>query len=140
VVVAVPLIWMMQMAFDEIVGVTAVRNRFMSATSPMRVLTIMRTTRMSRGASGRIRATLCQGMFIHMPLMGTVKMPLMQIIDVTFVFDCSMPAARTMGMRVLIMGFVVAHLNCFLPITRFWVERCDLGRVQIHPRSHEREN
>ena len=102
---------MMQMAFDEIVGVTAVRDRLMSATGPMSVLTVMRSTRMSRGASGRIRATLRQGMFIHMPLMGTVKMPLMQIIDVTFVFDGSMPAARIVRMGVLIMGFVVAHLS-----------------------------
>lgn len=92
-VVAVPLVWMMQMAFDEIVGVTAVRDRLMPATGPMSVLTVMRTTRMSRGASGRIRATLRQGMFIHMPLVGTVKMPLMQIIDVAFMFDRGVPAA-----------------------------------------------
>jgi hypothetical protein len=38
------------------------------------------------------------------------------------------------------MRFVVAHFNCLLLITRFWVERRDLGRLQIHPRSHEREN
>jgi hypothetical protein len=93
VVVAVPLIWTMQMAFDEIVGVAAVRNRFMSATSPMRVLTVMRSARMTRGASGRIRATLRQGMFVDMPLVGAVKMPFMQIIDVTFVFDGGVPAS-----------------------------------------------
>jgi hypothetical protein len=93
VVVAVPLIWMMQMAFDEIVSVTAVWDRLMSATGPMSVLTVMRSTRMTRGASGRIRATLRQGMFIHMPFVGTVKMPLMQIIDVAFMFDRGVPAA-----------------------------------------------
>jgi hypothetical protein len=32
-------------------------------------------------------------MFIHMPLVGAVKMPLMQIIDVAFVFDRGVPAA-----------------------------------------------
>jgi hypothetical protein len=93
VVVAVPLIWMMHVAFDEIVGVTAVRNRLMSATGPMSVLTVVRTARMSRGTSGRIRATLRQGMFIHVPLVGTVKMPLMQIVDVTFMSDGGVPAA-----------------------------------------------
>lgn len=86
-VIAVPLVRMMQVAFDEMVGVAAVRNRFMSATSPMSVLTVVRTTRMSRGTSGRIRATLRQGMFIHMPLVSTVKMPVMQMVDVAFVFD-----------------------------------------------------
>jgi hypothetical protein len=92
-VVAVPLIWMMQMAFDEIVGMTAVRDRLMSATGPMSVLSVMRSTRVSRGASGRIRATLGQAMFINVPLVGTVKMPLMQIIDVAFMFDRGVPAA-----------------------------------------------
>ena len=92
-VIAVPLVRMMQVAFDEMVGVAAVRNRFMSATSPMSVLAVVRTTRMSRGTSGRIRATLRQGMFIHMPLMGTVKMSFMQIIQMTFVFNSSVPAA-----------------------------------------------
>ncbi len=92
-VIAVRLVPMMQVAFDEIVGVAAVRNRFMSATSPMRMLAVVRATRMSRGARGRIRATLRQRMFIHMPLVSTVKMPIMQIVDVTFVFDGGVPAA-----------------------------------------------
>ena len=92
-VIAVPLVRMMQVAFDEMVGVAAVRNRFMSAASPMSVLTVVRTTRMSRGTSGRIRGTLRQGMFIHMPLVSTVKMPVMQIVDVTFVFDGGVSAA-----------------------------------------------
>jgi hypothetical protein len=93
VVIAVPLVRMMQMAFDEIVGVAAMRNRFMSASSPVRVLAIMRTTGVSRGTSRRIRAALRQSMFIDMPLMGTVKMPVVQIVDVAFVFDRGVPAA-----------------------------------------------
>jgi hypothetical protein len=93
VVIAVALVRMVQMVFDEIVGVAAMRNRFMSASGPVRVLVVMRSARMSRGTSGRIRATLRQGMFIDMPFVGTVKMPLMQIIDVTFVFDGGVPAA-----------------------------------------------
>jgi hypothetical protein len=32
-------------------------------------------------------------MFIHMPLVSTVKMPVMQIVDVTFVFDGGVSAA-----------------------------------------------
>ena len=92
-VIAVPLVRMMHVTFYEIVGVAAVGNRFMSATSPMSVLAVVRTTRMSRSTRGRIRATLRQGMFIHMPLVSTVKMPVMQIIDVTFVFDGGVPAA-----------------------------------------------
>ena len=114
VVVAVPLVGMMKVSFHEIVFMTAVRNRFMSATSPMRVLTVMRAAGMSRGTSSGIRATLRQGVFIHMPLVGTVKVPVMQIVDVTFVLYADMPAARTVSVGVLIMRFVIAHRTCLL--------------------------
>jgi hypothetical protein len=111
-----PLVGMMKMSFHEIVFVTAVRNRFMSAASAMRVLTVMRAARMSGGTSGRIRTTLRQGVFIHMPLVGTVKMPVMHIVDVTFVLNRYMPAAWTVSMRVLIVRFVVAHLSHLLQL------------------------
>ena len=110
-IVAVPLVRMMKVSLHEIVFVTAVRNRFMSASSPVRMLTVVRTARMSRGTGGRIRATLRQGMLVHMPLMRTVKMPIVHIIDVTFMFDGGMPTAWTMRMRVLIMRFVIAHFR-----------------------------
>jgi len=58
-------------------------------------------------------------MFVHVPLVGAVKMSVMQIIEVTFVFDGSVPAARTMYMGVLIVRFVVAHLSWLLPSRGF---------------------
>jgi hypothetical protein len=108
-VVAVPSIWMMHVAFDDVVGMTAVRYRLMSATGTMSVLTVVRSARMSRGASGWIRATLRQGMLIDVPLVSTMKMPLMQIVDVTFVFNRGVPAAWTVRMGMLVVRFVVAH-------------------------------
>ncbi len=78
------------------------------------MLAVVRTARMSGGARGRIRPALRQGVFIDMTLVGTVKMPIMQIIDVTFVFDGGMPAARTVCMGVLIVRFVGAHRGCLL--------------------------
>jgi len=63
-----PLVGMMKMSLHEIVFVTAVRNRFMSAASSMRMLTVMRAARMSGGACGRIRTTLRQTVFVHVPL------------------------------------------------------------------------
>lgn len=43
-IVAVPLVRMVQMAFDEIVGVAAMWNCFVSTTSPVRVLGVVLTT------------------------------------------------------------------------------------------------
>jgi hypothetical protein len=45
-VIAVPLVRMVQVAFDEIVGVAAVRYRLVSASRAMSVLTIVRSTPM----------------------------------------------------------------------------------------------
>ena len=82
------------------------------------MLAVVRTARMSRGARGRIRATVGQTVFIHMTLVGTVQMPIMQIVDVTFMFDGGMAAAWTVRMCVLTVGFVRAHLGCLL----FWAD------------------
>ena len=45
-VVAVPLMRVMQVTFDEIVGVAAVRDRLVAAAWPMIVLIVMRSTPM----------------------------------------------------------------------------------------------
>jgi len=59
----------------------------MSASRPVRVLGVVRIAGMSRGAGRWIRAAIGQGVFIDMPLMTAVKMPVVQIIDVALVFD-----------------------------------------------------
>jgi hypothetical protein len=82
------------------------------------MLAVVRTARMSRGARGRIRSAVGQGMFIHMTLVGTVQMPIMQIIDMTFMFDGGMPAVWTVRMGVLLMRFVGAHRGCLLFLGR----------------------
>jgi hypothetical protein len=131
VIVAMPLMRMMQVAFDEIVGVAAVRNRLMSATWPMSVLVVVRSTPMRRRTSGWIRAALRQCMFVDVTLMGAVKMSFVQIVDVTFMFDRGMAAAWTVSMGMLVMCFVVAHVTCLLPIVSFSVDECDTDRLEV---------
>jgi hypothetical protein len=116
VIVAMSFVRMTKVSSHEIVFMTTMRNRFMSATSTMQVLGVMSAARMSRGTGGWIRSTLRQCMFIDVPLVGAVKMSVMQIVDVTFVFDRGVAAAWTMRMGVLVMRFVVAHVSCLLPI------------------------
>ena len=71
------------------------------------MLAVVRTACVRRGA--RIRAAVGQTVFINMTLMGAVKMPVVQIVDVTFVLDGGMAASWTVCMCVLIVGFVGAH-------------------------------
>ena len=49
-IVAVPVIGVMQMSLHEIVFVTAVRNFFVTAAGAVSMLAVMRPARMSRGA------------------------------------------------------------------------------------------
>jgi hypothetical protein len=110
-VVTVPLVRMVQVSFHKIIRVAAVRNRLMPAVCPMRVFPFMCSAAVIRSTSGWIGTTLTQSMFIHMSLMGAMKMSVVQIIDVTFVIDCSVAATGTMRMGVLIVRFVIAHLR-----------------------------
>jgi len=70
-------------------------------------------------------------MFVHVTLMSAVKMSFVQIVDVTFMFDCGMAATWTVSMGVLVMCFVVAHLTCLLPIVSFSIDGCDADRLQV---------
>jgi hypothetical protein len=93
VIVAVPLVRVMQVAFHEIVGMATVRNRFMSAAAAMSVFRVVRSAGVVRRAGGRIRTTLGQGMFIHVLRVDVVKVSIVQIIDVTFMLDRSVSAS-----------------------------------------------
>jgi hypothetical protein len=84
---------MMEVPVDEIVGVAAVRNRFMSTISRVSVFSVVGATGVSRGTSRRIPATFRQRVFINVPFVRVVKMAVMQIIDVTFVFNGNVSAS-----------------------------------------------
>ena len=68
-----------------------------------------------------------------MILVGAVKMPVVQIIDMAFVFDRRMAASGAVGMTVPIVRFVSAHFGCLLPITSFFWAR--MGRTDRDVRS-----
>lgn len=97
-VVAVPLMRMMQMAFHQIIGMATVRNGFVSAACAVRMFPVMRSTRMAWSTGRRIGASLRQSVLIHMSSMGTVKVPIVQIVNVPFMFDRGVSAAGSMRM------------------------------------------
>ena len=87
------LMLMMQVSADEIIGVAAVRDRFMSTVSRVSMFSVVGSAGVSRRTSRGIRATFGQRVFIYMPFVGIVKMAVMQIIDVALVFNSSVSAA-----------------------------------------------
>jgi hypothetical protein len=110
-VIAMALVGMMQTTFHEIIGVASMRNRLMSAAGAMGVFGVVFATRMAGGASGRIRTTFGEAVFVYMALVGTVEMSLVQVIDMTLVPDPGVSAPGAMCMRMLLVRFVLAHFN-----------------------------
>lgn len=96
-IVAVIAVLMVQTAVDDIVGMIAVRNRFMTAVCAVN----MPFAAVNRMAAVRIEGVDTQTVFIVMPIVFMMKMAVMQIIDMPFVLDGSMTAARTVNMRVI---------------------------------------
>jgi hypothetical protein len=92
VVIAVPLVRVMQVAFHKIVGMTAVRNRFVATAAAMSVFRVVRSTGVARRTSGRVQAALGQSMFIHVFRVDVVKVSIVQIIDVPFMLDSGVSA------------------------------------------------
>jgi hypothetical protein len=92
-VVAVPLVRVVQMAFHKIVSMAAMRNRFMTAAAAMRVFRVVRSAGMARRAGGRIRAALAKSMLIHVSGVCVVQMAVVQIIDVIFMLNRSVSAS-----------------------------------------------
>ena len=78
VVVAMPLMYMVQMARDEVVGMIAVGNRFMSAAAAVLVTAIVTAAGVSAAALRRILGIHIELMFIHMVAMHKVHVPIVK--------------------------------------------------------------
>jgi hypothetical protein len=97
-VVAMPLMRMMQVALHQIIGVVTVRDGFVSAPCAVGMFTVMLSACMAWGTGRRVRAALLQSMLIYVSSVRAVKVPVVQIVNVSFVFDPGVPTAGTMRM------------------------------------------
>jgi hypothetical protein len=111
VIIAVPVVRVMQMTIDEIVDMIAVGDRFMPAARAMHVSRLMAAAHMVRRAAIRIDRRDRQHMFVHMAAMHVMQMPIMKIVDMTVVLHSRMPAARAMlmGMVGVMWLFAIRH-------------------------------
>jgi hypothetical protein len=108
-IVAMAVVRMVEVPFDEVVRVIAVRDRFMTAVGPMNVAAFMRAAIVLGGAAVRILFVHIQHVFIGMIPVHVVQMPVMEIIGVIVVNDRHMTAIGTMHMVVTGVFFTFAH-------------------------------
>ena len=92
--------WMVQAAVDEIVGVIAMRNRFMAASRAVAMRRIMTAAAMFRAAAVRVGGTDFDDVLLEVPVIWVLQLPGIQVIQVPFVANRKMATAGTMHVRM----------------------------------------
>lgn len=100
-IVAVIAVRMVQVAVHQVIDMIAVRNCLVAAAGAVPVAFFVMAAVMTRRATGRVRAADCQGMLLDAAGSHVVQMPVVQVIDVAFVPDRRVTAARAVLMSVI---------------------------------------
>lgn len=90
-----------QTAVDDVVDVIAVRYGFVATTFAVNVA----VAAVNRMAAVRIGFIDTQGVFVVVAVVLMVQVPVVQIIDVAFVFDGSVSAVCAVNVVMMFVGF-----------------------------------
>lgn len=108
-IVAVVAVRMVQVALDEVVHVVAVRHSFVAAARAMLVVGGMGLTVVVRSACVGILRAHFDRMLVIVALMGVMEVAVVQIVDVTVVFDSGVSAAGAVDMFMVLMDYMFGH-------------------------------
>lgn len=103
VIVAMPVVNMMQVAVNQVVGVISMRHLGMAASWTMHVVFWVAAAIMRRRASVWVVLVYADHMFLDVPGMGVMQMPVVQVISMAFVQDGNVSAPDLMHMVVVLM-------------------------------------
>jgi hypothetical protein len=109
VVVAVRAVLIVQVPVDQVVGVVSVRYRFVAAGGAMFVGVVVGVAAVAAVAVLRIRARDPEDVFVDVCLVDMVQVPVVEIVDVSFVQYGGVPASGRVRMRVLVVCRVLGH-------------------------------
>jgi hypothetical protein len=102
-IIAMVVMWMMEVAIDQVVDMLAMRHGFMAAVRPMYMFLRMACASMFRRAVFRIGCGYVYHMLIDMAAVRVMQMPVMQVIDVPVVHDTGMATFGAMRMSMIFM-------------------------------------
>jgi hypothetical protein len=104
-VVAVAVVLMVQVAIDQVIDMVAVRDRGVSASRSVHVVSRVGRADMSAGAGGWVMSRDLQDMLFDHPVECRVmQVSIVEVVDMSIMFDCRMPAVFSVDM---VMVFVV---------------------------------
>ena len=100
-VVAVPVVWVVEMSIDQVADVIAVGDGFMAAARPMNVAILMTSTVVTGSAMGRVSVVHFDLALIDVVAVGSVEVTVVQVADVIAVLDGGMTTIGAVGMGMV---------------------------------------
>ncbi len=111
VIVAVPVVRVMQMPTHQIVDVAAVRDRLMPAVRAVHVRGVVLAAVMPGCTVGRVLRPDLKCVLVYVVAVGMVQMPVVKVVDMALMLHGGMPAPRTMLMLVAGMDVVLGIIH-----------------------------
>jgi hypothetical protein len=108
-IIAMPIMRVMQMSVHQIIDMITMRNCLMSASESMDMALIMAATRVLSGTRVRIGGAYRNDVLINMALMRMMQVSIMQVVDVAFMHYRPMSAMRAMFMRMVFVNIAGSH-------------------------------
>lgn len=124
-VVAVTVVAVMKVALDDIVGVIAVRNSFVTAAGTMYVI--------SSVTCAAVTGAAIEMMLINVIAVLMMKMSIMKVVYVVTVLDGGMSAGVGMLVVMLVVCLTVAHY-----VLRFLCDYEFENRFRFHSQANDR--
>jgi hypothetical protein len=111
VIVAVPVVRVMQMPTHQIVDVAGVRDRLMPAVRAMHVRGVVLAAVMPGGAVSRVLRPDLKRVLVYVVAVRMVQMSVVQVVDMALVAQGDMPAPGAVLMLVASMDLVLGIVH-----------------------------
>jgi hypothetical protein len=118
VVIAVTLVWMVQVTIDQVVDVVAVRHGFVAAIRAVNVTFFVTVALMVGSALRRVLGTDFQDVLFDGVAGGVVQVTVVQVIYVVAVLNSRVAAVLAVLMGVVFAAVVVMHKGVLSSSTR----------------------
>lgn len=114
-VVAVTVMWVVEVAIYKIADMIAMGHCRVTAARTMNVVRRMTATVVALGAGVRVFAIHRNTMLVYVVTMGMMKVTIVQVVYVAIMLDSDVATAGPMNVVVIGMNFAIAHTG----ISRF---------------------
>ena len=109
-IVAVPVVCVVQVAPDDVVRVVAVRHGLVAAVLAVRVARVVVAARVTGGAARRIGAADVEAVAVDVIAVHVVHVTVVEVVGVTLVLDRGVAAIRSVDVGMVgVRLVVVAH-------------------------------